>query len=38
MKHQTGKDIKFDFNENDLNKVTVYKLSVKEFTGKQKIL
>ena len=38
MKHQTGKDINFDFKQNDLNKVIVYKLSVKEFTGKQKIL
>jgi nitroimidazol reductase NimA-like FMN-containing flavoprotein (pyridoxamine 5'-phosphate oxidase superfamily) len=38
MKHQTGKDIKYDFNENDLNKIIVYKISVSEFTGKQKVL
>jgi nitroimidazol reductase NimA-like FMN-containing flavoprotein (pyridoxamine 5'-phosphate oxidase superfamily) len=38
MKQQTGKDIKFDFNENDLKNVVVFKMLVEEFTGKQKVL
>ena len=38
MKHQTGKDIKYDFNVNELNNIIVYKLSVNKFTGKQKVL
>ena len=38
MKHQTGNDTKYNFNENELNKIIVYKLLVNEFTGKQKIL
>jgi len=37
MKHQTGKDIKYDFDENRLNNVNVFKMQVEEFTGKQKI-
>jgi Predicted flavin-nucleotide-binding protein len=37
MKQQTGKDIKYDFNENELNNILVFKLPVDEFTGKQKI-
>jgi len=37
MKHQTGKDVKYDYNE-ELNNIIVFKLSVDEFTGKQKIL
>jgi len=35
MKHQTGKDIKYDYSENDLNNVMVYKMLVDEFTGKK---
>jgi len=38
MKHQTGKDINHDFNENELKNVVVFKMLVEEFTGKQKIL
>jgi len=38
MKHQTGKDKKYDFNENNLRNVTVLKLLVEEFTGKQKVI
>jgi len=38
MKHQTGKDIKYNFNDNELNNVLVLKLLVEEFTGKQKVL
>jgi nitroimidazol reductase NimA-like FMN-containing flavoprotein (pyridoxamine 5'-phosphate oxidase superfamily) len=38
MKHQTGKDVKYDFDENELNRVTVFKMPVEEFTGKQKVL
>jgi nitroimidazol reductase NimA-like FMN-containing flavoprotein (pyridoxamine 5'-phosphate oxidase superfamily) len=36
MKQQTGRDIKHDFNENELNNVIVFKMAVEEFTGKQK--
>ncbi len=36
MKQQTGKNIKYDFNENELNNILVFKMSVDEFTGKQK--
>jgi len=36
MKQQTGKDIKYDFYENELNNVIVLKMPVDEFTGKQK--
>ena len=38
MKHQTGKDIKYDFNENNLKNIIVLKLLVEEFTGKQKVI
>jgi nitroimidazol reductase NimA-like FMN-containing flavoprotein (pyridoxamine 5'-phosphate oxidase superfamily) len=38
MKQQTGKDIKYDFDESELNRVVVFKMSADEFTGKQKIL
>jgi nitroimidazol reductase NimA-like FMN-containing flavoprotein (pyridoxamine 5'-phosphate oxidase superfamily) len=38
MKQQTGKDIKYDFSESELNRVVVFKMSVDEFTGKQKVL
>ena len=37
MKQQTGKDIKYDFNENKLNNIVVLKMPVDEFTGKQKM-
>ena len=36
MKHQTGKDITYDFTKNELDKICIYKMSVEEFTGKQK--
>jgi len=38
MKQQTGEDKKYDFNENQLNNVIVFKLAVGEFTGKQKVI
>ena len=38
MKHQTGKEAEHDFSENELNSVCVYKMTIEEFTGKQKIL
>jgi nitroimidazol reductase NimA-like FMN-containing flavoprotein (pyridoxamine 5'-phosphate oxidase superfamily) len=38
MKQQTGKDIKHDFNKNELNNVMVLKMLVDEFTGKQKVI
>jgi nitroimidazol reductase NimA-like FMN-containing flavoprotein (pyridoxamine 5'-phosphate oxidase superfamily) len=36
MRHQTGKDIRYNFTDNELANVTVYKLAVEEFTGKQR--
>jgi nitroimidazol reductase NimA-like FMN-containing flavoprotein (pyridoxamine 5'-phosphate oxidase superfamily) len=36
MKHQTEKETKYNFPEEVLEKVIVYKMEVKEFTGKQK--
>ena len=36
MKQQTGKDIKFDFEENKLRNVVVFKMLVDEFSGKEK--
>jgi nitroimidazol reductase NimA-like FMN-containing flavoprotein (pyridoxamine 5'-phosphate oxidase superfamily) len=38
MKQQTGRDIQYDFTENELNNVIVFKMTVKEFTGKQKVI
>ncbi|MDR0455571.1 MAG: pyridoxamine 5'-phosphate oxidase family protein [Treponema sp.] len=38
MKQQTGEDKKYDFNENELNSVVVFKMVVEEFTGKQKVI
>jgi nitroimidazol reductase NimA-like FMN-containing flavoprotein (pyridoxamine 5'-phosphate oxidase superfamily) len=35
MKHQTGKNMQYGYTENELNGVTVYKLTVAEFTGKR---
>jgi nitroimidazol reductase NimA-like FMN-containing flavoprotein (pyridoxamine 5'-phosphate oxidase superfamily) len=36
MKHQTGKDITFAFDEKDLEKVLVYKMEITDFTGKKR--
>jgi nitroimidazol reductase NimA-like FMN-containing flavoprotein (pyridoxamine 5'-phosphate oxidase superfamily) len=36
MKHQTGKWYEYNFTEEELNNVLVYRMDVKEFTGKQK--
>jgi nitroimidazol reductase NimA-like FMN-containing flavoprotein (pyridoxamine 5'-phosphate oxidase superfamily) len=36
MKHQTGREINYDFTDEELKNVLVYKMEVKEFTGKQK--
>ena len=38
MKQQTGRNIEYDFSENELNNVCVYKMVINEFTGKQKVL
>jgi nitroimidazol reductase NimA-like FMN-containing flavoprotein (pyridoxamine 5'-phosphate oxidase superfamily) len=38
MKQQTGKDIKYNFTEDEINNVIVYKMLAEEFTGKQKII
>jgi len=38
MKHQTGKDVEYEFSESELNHVVVFKMVVKEFTGKQKVI
>jgi nitroimidazol reductase NimA-like FMN-containing flavoprotein (pyridoxamine 5'-phosphate oxidase superfamily) len=34
MKHQTGKDQIYDFDENTVRRIIVYKMVVDEFTGK----
>jgi hypothetical protein len=36
MKHQTGKLFEYNFTEEELKKVMVYRMEVKEFTRKQK--
>jgi nitroimidazol reductase NimA-like FMN-containing flavoprotein (pyridoxamine 5'-phosphate oxidase superfamily) len=36
MKHQTGKEMRFTFSKEALEKVVVYTMEVEEFTGKQK--
>jgi nitroimidazol reductase NimA-like FMN-containing flavoprotein (pyridoxamine 5'-phosphate oxidase superfamily) len=36
MKHQAGNEIEYNFTEEELKNVMVYKMEVKEFTGKQK--
>ena len=36
MKHQTGKNTEYSFTDDELQKVCVFKLIVKDFTGKQK--
>jgi hypothetical protein len=38
MRHQTGKDIQFDYDEKGLNSVLVLKMTVDGFTGKQKLI
>jgi nitroimidazol reductase NimA-like FMN-containing flavoprotein (pyridoxamine 5'-phosphate oxidase superfamily) len=38
MKHQTGKEIEYKFTEDELQNVTVYKMEIKEFSGKQRVL
>jgi nitroimidazol reductase NimA-like FMN-containing flavoprotein (pyridoxamine 5'-phosphate oxidase superfamily) len=38
IKHQTGKETKYHFTEEALEKVIVYKIEIEEFTGKQKEL
>jgi len=38
MKQQTGKETKYEFNEDELNSVLVFKMPVEEFTGKQKVV
>jgi uncharacterized protein len=38
MKQQTGKDKKYDYNENELNNVLIFKILVDEFTGKQNLI
>jgi nitroimidazol reductase NimA-like FMN-containing flavoprotein (pyridoxamine 5'-phosphate oxidase superfamily) len=38
MKHQTGRETLHNFSENELKNVCVFKMIVKEFTGKQKNL
>jgi nitroimidazol reductase NimA-like FMN-containing flavoprotein (pyridoxamine 5'-phosphate oxidase superfamily) len=36
MRHQTGKDIQYNYGEKELNAICVYKMNVEEFTGKRK--
>ena len=36
MKHQTGREIECHFTEEELKNLCVFKIAVKEFTGKQK--
>jgi nitroimidazol reductase NimA-like FMN-containing flavoprotein (pyridoxamine 5'-phosphate oxidase superfamily) len=36
MKHQTGKETRYNFPEEALAKTAVYKMEVEEFTGKQR--
>ena len=36
MKHQTGNDITYNFTEDELDRICIYKMPVEEFTGKQK--
>jgi len=36
MKQQTGKEVKFNFTNDEINSVCVFKMVVEEFTGKQK--
>lgn len=36
MKHQTGKDVTYNFNDTMLKNVAIYKFIVEEFTGKER--
>ena len=36
MKHQTNKNFEYNYSENELNGVAVYKMVVNEFTGKKR--
>ena len=38
MKHQTEMNINYNFSDEKLRKVIIYKLVVEEFTGKQKVM
>ena len=38
MKQQTGKDTNYEFDENAMNNVIIFKMLVEEFTGKQKVI
>jgi nitroimidazol reductase NimA-like FMN-containing flavoprotein (pyridoxamine 5'-phosphate oxidase superfamily) len=38
MKHQVDTDKKFEYSEQDLTTVNVYKLTVEEFTGKRRVM
>ena len=38
MNHQTDKDKKYDFTEDEMKNICVYKITVNEFTGKRKLL
>ncbi len=38
MKHQTGKDTVYDFNDDELKNVVVFKMAVEEFSGKRKVI
>jgi nitroimidazol reductase NimA-like FMN-containing flavoprotein (pyridoxamine 5'-phosphate oxidase superfamily) len=38
MKHQTGKNTEYSFEENQLKNVLVFKMDVQEFTGKEKTI
>jgi nitroimidazol reductase NimA-like FMN-containing flavoprotein (pyridoxamine 5'-phosphate oxidase superfamily) len=38
MKHQTGKDIKFDYDGNEIGRVLILKMTVDSFTGKQRVM
>ncbi|MDR1645531.1 MAG: pyridoxamine 5'-phosphate oxidase family protein, partial [Tannerellaceae bacterium] len=35
IKHQTGKEMIYDFSEEALKRTVVYKMTVEEFTGKE---
>ena len=37
MKHQTGKEINYNYKNNELNNVIIFKMEIEELTGKQKV-
>jgi len=37
MKHQTGNEIKYNYKNNELNNVIIFKMEIEELTGKQKV-